>query len=335
MLSNAADSTPPLVRIGHLMAFSSFLDGEGAPVDKMLSRAGLPVLFEDSNCFVPLTRVWSFIDAAADSLDPELGWLVGKHAGDHHLNAGLRKSLERAPSLHRALVGLVEKIRSEASHLQLGIREHNDHVQVFTHYPGMDDMPGYHQSQAYQLGVFLDLIRHFLGQQWSPEVVGIQAEGPTTEIRNQLPDCQILTGQRMGYLTVPRACLHMPAGNQKAAHTGNAVRTSGRSFDFDATLRELLKTYLSEGYPSARMAAELMGVSERTLARRLSQHGLTYGELVDEVRFTVARHLLRNPEARIGEVAMAVGFADQSNFTRMFRRMGGLSPREFRAATIN
>ena len=72
-----------------------------------------------------------------------------------------------------------------------------------------------------------------------------------------------------------------------------------------------------------------MNTSERTLARRLSAHGLTYGALVDDVRFTAAKKFLQRPGARVGEVANAVGFDHQGHFTRMFRRIGGLSPRQF------
>ena len=78
-----------------------------------------------------------------------------------------------------------------------------------------------------------------------------------------------------------------------------------------------------------------MDVSERTLARRLAACGLTYGALIDEVRFEEAKRQLREPTARIGDVAIAVGFTDQGNFTRMFRRVGGLTPREYRSAALH
>jgi len=66
---------------------------------------------------------------------------------------------------------------------------------------------------------------------------------------------------------------------------------------------------------------------------RHSACGLTYGTLIDEVRFAEAKKLLKKPGTRIEDVAISVGFDDQSNFTRMFRRVDGLSPGEFRKAT--
>ena len=74
-----------------------------------------------------------------------------------------------------------------------------------------------------------------------------------------------------------------------------------------------------------------MDTSERTLTRRLSDHGRTYGSLVDEVCFNTAKELLQTPGMKIVDVARSVGFEDHSDFTRMFRRIGGLTPRKFRA----
>jgi AraC-like DNA-binding protein len=70
----------------------------------------------------------------------------------------------------------------------------------------------------------------------------------------------------------------------------------------------------------------------RTLARRLAACNLTYRGLVDELRFTVAKELLRQPDVQLSSVAWSVGFDDQSHFTRMFRRVGGLTPGQMRKA---
>lgn len=312
------------------MAFSGFLTNAGVPTHKMLSAAGLPALCEDKDSFVPVTRVWSFIGAAAKSTDPELGWCVGTYVGDQNLNATLREKLETAPSLYSAVRRLIDEVRSEASHLQIGLREGEDDVLLYTCYPGMEHLPGYHQSQAYQLGVFFSLIRRFLGRHWSPQCIGVQAEHFPHGFEERFPVSKISLNQPFGYMSLSRACLSEAAAIYEPDSTAQATRLADYNFDFAGTLRELLKTYIHDGYLPAAGAAELMDVSERTLARRLSQSGVTYGELVDEVRFTAAKKLLRQPGASIGDVAMQIGFNDQRNFSRMFRRVGGMSPRDFR-----
>ena len=325
-------SGTPLLRLGHPMAFSAFLRHIGSPVDHYLRSQKMPVLCNDPNMFVPLARAWAFFDTAARHEDMMLGWLVGAHIGDHNLNAGLLHKLETAPSLYQALHGLVQMANSEASHLLLGIHERRDDVLLYTHYLGKRDDPGYRHSQSYQIQLILDLIRHFLGGDWVPDEIGIEHSIAPAVAEEQFPGCRILTQQPLGYIAVPRTCL--PQTAQHSVPTSAAVHDMDMvgSFDYKNTLREVLRSYLSDGYPSAQFVAELMGVSERTLARRLSTYGLTYGSLIDDVRFTEAKKLLLNPAARIEDVAIAIGFNDQTNFTRMFRRVGGLSPREYRRA---
>jgi len=60
--------------------------------------------------------------------------------------------------------------------------------------------------------------------------------------------------------------------------------------------------------------------------------GTTYRAVIDELRFNEAKELLEHTSARVIDVAGAVGFDDPAHFARMFRRVGGLSPREFRNA---
>jgi AraC-like DNA-binding protein len=263
-----------------------------------------------------------------------LGWLVGAHVGDHNLNAGLLRKLEQSPTLLQALQRLVQLASAEASHIQLGIYERKADILFYTHYQGMREVPGYMVAQAYQLGVILDVVRHFLGRGWVPEEIGIEQQTVPAMVEKHLPGCRIMAHQPIGYIVVPRNCLHRAAPLRPENSGVVENQALNGSLDFLDTLRLVLKAYLPDGYTSARFAAMLMEVSERTLARRLSTHGLTYGELIDEIRFVEAKRLLQESKVRVEDVGAAVGFADQSNFARMFRRLGGLSPKEFQKAAL-
>jgi len=335
MRTSQSTSATPLLRMGHPMAFIEFLSTIGAPVERHLRRQKLPVLCDDPDVFVPLVKAWAFFGATERHEDPVLGWLVGAHVGDGNLNCGLLRKLVNAPTLLQALQGLVQMASAEASHIQLGIYERPADVLFYTHYSGMRDIPGYLTSQSYQLGVIRGLILHFLGPHWIPEEIGIEHPIAADGVRELFPGSRIRTGQRTGYISVPRACLHQ-GPPRRAPRSGVADDlVLSKDFDYIDRLRAVLKAYLPDGYPSARFTAELVDVSERTLARRLAAHGLTYGKLIDDVRFLEAKKLLLKPGMGTQEVAMSVGFDDQSNFTRMFRRIGGLTPREFRKATLH
>lgn len=87
---------------------------------------------------------------------------------------------------------------------------------------------------------------------------------------------------------------------------------------------------LDGGRPSLCAVAHELNLSVRTLQRRLAAAGWTYNDLVDDVRFAVARQHMARPDAPLKAVAAELGFSEQASFTRAFRRWIGLTPREYR-----
>ena len=81
---------------------------------------------------------------------------------------------------------------------------------------------------------------------------------------------------------------------------------------------------------NAENLAQQLRLSRRHLFRHLEAEGTTYRALVDDVRFARARHLLAAGEAPIAEIAFALGYPDQSSFTRAFSRWSGTSPGRWR-----
>ena len=323
-------STPPLIRFAHPMAFQMYLRRLGAPVDRYLRQNGLPALCEDPDVLVPVMRVWGFFDEEARSEDPLLGWHVGEFVGDHALNASLLEKLEHAPTLLGAIRKLTDLVRTEGTSIDIGIFERRDDILFYTHYWGRREMPGYHISQAYQLSVFLALIRFFLGSKWRPGEIGLEAARVPAELRRRLPDTRIHVSQPFGYIALPRSLLIRSA--RRVAPTRDSEHESATSeyFDYLDQLRKVIKAYLPEGYVSESTAAGLMDTSVRSLTRTLALHGITYGKLVDDVRFELAKRRLAILHAPIIDVARSIGFRDQANFTRMFRRISGITPGQFR-----
>jgi AraC-like DNA-binding protein len=84
------------------------------------------------------------------------------------------------------------------------------------------------------------------------------------------------------------------------------------------------------GFRTLEQVARCLHVSGRTLKRRLSEHGTSFSELLDEQRRHLAMLLLRSPDSSIEDVADRLGYTDPANFTRAFRRWTGQTPRAFR-----
>ena len=87
---------------------------------------------------------------------------------------------------------------------------------------------------------------------------------------------------------------------------------------------------LSEGVPTLADIAGRLGMSGRTLQRRLSADGLAYQDLVTEARKTLSEQLLRRTDYALAEIAFLTGFSDQSTFTRAFKRWHNQTPASYR-----
>lgn len=87
---------------------------------------------------------------------------------------------------------------------------------------------------------------------------------------------------------------------------------------------------LSGGVPKLSDVARALGVSARTLQRKLSEDGAVFQELVDQARRELAERLLRTTEYPLVEIAFLTGFSEQSGFTRAFKRWAGETPRSYR-----
>jgi AraC-like DNA-binding protein len=80
----------------------------------------------------------------------------------------------------------------------------------------------------------------------------------------------------------------------------------------------------------ADLIAEQMGVSRRTLSRRLEEEGTTLAQLMLDVRLAYADTLLLSTEWSVGDIAGRAGYSNLTNFTRAFRRRYACAPSERR-----
>ena len=334
MIRHNLPHDPPVTRMAHPLAFAAFLRRIGAPADTLLRRQRIPVLSDNASSLVPLARVWGLFEASTEHVDPDVGWRVALSRGDRSLNGVLLNKLDDTPALYLALKKLIQLVRTESSHIRLGFSEQKHFVLLYSHHPFVKGAPGYHVAQGYQLGVWLDLIRHFAGAEWSPREIGVEAKGAPRILDEYFPNTLIRINQPYGYISIPRVHLHRKLLIPHAAGHARSVPVL-KNLDFAEKLALIIEPHLYAGYPSLSLAASILGCSTRTIGRRLASCGTSYQTLVDQVRFKKAKGLLGDPDRSIAEVASRVGFSEQSNFSRMFQRMGGLTPRQFRKDIVN
>lgn len=95
-------------------------------------------------------------------------------------------------------------------------------------------------------------------------------------------------------------------------------------------VEEITIQQLQEGPPKLETVARALGMSHRTLSRRLQEEGTPYREVVDQIRAKLAERYLRDRDLRVSEVAYLLGYTQLSAFNHAFKRWTGESPSEFR-----
>ncbi|HVK84637.1 MAG TPA: AraC family transcriptional regulator ligand-binding domain-containing protein [Kofleriaceae bacterium] len=98
-----------------------------------------------------------------------------------------------------------------------------------------------------------------------------------------------------------------------------------------AMLREAILVELATSGAELARVARRVAMSTRTVQRRLEELGTSYQDLVEDLRASLARTLLRDRTHSIVEVALELGYADLKSFYRAFRRWTGMPPGQWRA----
>lgn len=101
---------------------------------------------------------------------------------------------------------------------------------------------------------------------------------------------------------------------------------------FPEQVKILIKRRIASGKPDIADIARELGMSERTLQRRITEQGGSFRGLLDEARQELGRHLLSEGRNGIDEVAFLLGFQETSSFYRAFRAWEGMTPAQWRSS---
>lgn len=139
------------------------------------------------------------------------------------------------------------------------------------------------------------------------------------------PETRIVGPASLGEAELPLANRLMAMSAEKTLFEN--IPTRAMRF-LPLRLRRMLLRYYG-AFPSLENAASEMGMSGRTLRRKLAEEGTSYQKELDRVRQRLSREYFARGGRSITELSMMLGFTDSSAFAKAFRRWTGLSPSEF------
>ena len=192
-----------------------------------------------------------------------------------------------------------------------------------------------HGDQIYDLYIAatLSIMRELCGARWRPERALFSHSKPTDlgpyRSAFQAP-CQF-NAERTA-LVFPASVLDhgLVGADPEQLRILEAQAHARDDLSVVFRLRRTLRILLLAQGASGDEVARLLSMHHRTLNRRLKAEGTTFQQLLDQVRFEAACQLLDTARIPITEIAVSLGYAQTSAFSRAFRRWSGATPIERR-----
>ncbi|MDX1552111.1 MAG: AraC family transcriptional regulator [Marinobacter sp.] len=177
-------------------------------------------------------------------------------------------------------------------------------------------------------------------QEASPSSVNLHRASPGTEFERAYEDrwhCPVRFSANENTITLKKKLLETRLRQPDPllrktleAHALSQLATLETDTALTNRVKHSIRKQLMHGITRQDMVADHLGMTSRTLQRKLSQEGVSYQQLLDEVRQGMAEDFLTNSELGIPEIALRLGYSETTSFHRKFKAETGKTPGEFR-----
>lgn len=213
------------------------------------------------------------------------------------------------------------------------------HVGITFNYVGVSRHMDRHQIEFF-MTILLRLCRQLTGIRLVPTRVKVahHREAPYPELTTYFgsdiefsaPIDEVAFGPASKDLSIVSADHHL--NKLLIAYCEDALsRRPNKRGSLRASVENAMVPLLPHGKASLEAIARRLGVSQRTLARRLAAERLTFSAVLDDLRRDLAEHYLADAYLSISQVAWLLGYQEVSSFTHAFKRWTGKTPRQVRA----
>jgi AraC-like DNA-binding protein len=108
-------------------------------------------------------------------------------------------------------------------------------------------------------------------------------------------------------------------------------RSSRARLTVRSKVEDILPGLLPHGRAVASEVARRLGMSSRSLSRKLGEEGTSFAEILDQFRAALAKRYLNDETLPVSEIAWLLGYREVSSLTHAFKRWTGTTPRQFRS----
>jgi AraC-like DNA-binding protein len=312
----------------------------GFDLNPLLSKVGLTVeQIDNRSARVKARSQIRLLELAADALQDNL---LEYHPGR---NYDLREIgllyyvLASSEILNEALHKVVRYSGIANEGVSLKLRATKEAAAIGLNYIGVERQSDRQHIEFWMVSI-VRLCRQLTNRRLVPSRIGLMHHRPNTpaELRSFL-GCAIEFGASMDEVVFPGPVKLMPISSADRHLNELLVKYCEEALEhrrpelntLRSSVENAMAPLLPHGKATAVETARRIGMSRRTLARKLSSEGLTFSKISEEFKGNLAKHYLRNGDLPISQVAWLLGYREISAFKHAFRRWTGMTPSQLRA----
>lgn len=325
------------MRAVSLSAYVEVAGSVGLDGARMLRQAGISLeALEDPENRLPAGAVVRLLERSAEESGCDSFGLMMAERRTFASLGPVSLLLERLPNMRAVVRASIVFERHLNDVISIALEEHDD-----TSLIKFDLWPEYWGAQMVDLllGIAYQVVTGASGGRWKPACVHTMRRAPEDQsVWRRFFAAPIEFEANVNGFSASSASMLIPnplADEAMARNAHHLLRllplTTGPEPIGDK-VRRTISLLLPSGRATVDQVAAQLGVSARSLQRRLDEEGLQFGELLSGVRQDLATAYLANSSRPVTSVAALLGYSSPSSFTRWFAGSFGMAPQAWRAS---
>ena len=316
----------------------AYLASAGVKPDKVFRQVGMSPDDVTSAKVVSRSQIHHALALSARYVGvAEIGLSLGATADPAQLGP-IGLAMEVGATAETCLQAQINLMPTMQSHTAIVLQKRDDEI-VWTHQLVGDDETSWLLNEG--AGTFIvSMLRHLLGDGWAPNHISFphHCKGRRTRYEDHFRAPVSFGDQGEMRIHMKRADLSTPLRMKSSVRDrlpGSASQELIEAFrpsvsDIDLAVRRMVDASLAHRPVTLSTAARILGLSSRTLQRRLDDCGTPFEQILDDRRHQLATAWLRDERISVTEVAMRLGYSAPSHFNRAFLRWEGRPPIDYR-----
>jgi len=312
-------------------------DEKGADVDILLRKAGLSRgQIDDPAAHLEVPRQIRFLNLVAEALgDDLLGFHLSQNFDPRTIGL-LYYVLASSDTLNEA----IRRVARYSSIVNEGVRltqREGKGIDLAIEYVGISRHLDRHQIEFWMAGI-MRICRQLTNRHLTADrVTFVHRRSVTSELRS-FYGCKLKFGADADQATFPLSVRNIPVVSAdpylnklliKYCEEALAHRETTRS-SFGTSVENAIAVLLPHGRAQNSQVARKLGMSQRTLGRRLASEGLTFTGVLNALRSDLAKRHLGDRSLSISKIAWLLGYSDLSAFSTAHKRRTGMTPQASR-----